>query len=117
MLDQISTTITQRFASHVWQRIFEVKWKRPFPLLYDLVNCNLGGNWTRIANDEHGSLVVQCIFENADMRQREIIICEILSNLPEVAKGMYCILKQKKLLKIKWNINRSMGKLCDPTHP
>jgi hypothetical protein len=94
MLEQIGTTITQRFASHVWQRIFEVKWKRLFPLLYEKVNSTLAGHWTRIANDEHGSLVVQCIFENADLRQREIIICEILANLPEVARGMsffFCI--------------------------
>ncbi len=92
MLQQINESITHRFASHVWQRIFEIKWKTPFPVLYERVCHSLKGHWAIIANDEHGSLVVQCIFENGGMHEKSQIIDEIFVNLQSVSKGMYFLM-------------------------
>lgn len=89
MFQRTRETITHRFASHVWQRIFEIKWKTPLPVLLEKVNSTLTGHWATIANDEHGSLVVQCIFENADQSEKYPIINEILLNVQNVAKGLY----------------------------
>ena len=88
MLEQITESITHRFASHVWQRIFEIRWKTAFPLLYESVCKTLKGNWADIANDEHGSLVVQCIFENGGIQEKTQIIDEIFINLQTVSKGI-----------------------------
>ena len=87
MFGHINETIVHRFASHVWQRIFEIKWKTPFPNLYEGIHDNLNGKWTEVANNEHGSLVVQCIFENALPHQKEMIISEILDNVQKISKG------------------------------
>ena len=89
MFQRTRETITHRFASHVWQRIFEIKWKNPLPVLLEKVNATLTGHWATIANDEHGSLVVQCIFENADQSEKYPIINEILINVQNVAKGVF----------------------------
>jgi hypothetical protein len=42
-----------------------------------------------VANDEHGSLVVQCIFEHAHPHEKECILNEILDNVNVVAKGTF----------------------------
>lgn len=89
MLQEINESVTHKFASHVWQRIFEIRWKTPFPLLYESVCNSLQGHWAEIANDEHGSLVVQCIFENGGMQEKSQIIDEIFINLQSVSKGKF----------------------------
>jgi hypothetical protein len=88
MFQRTRDTITHRFASHVWQRIFEIKWKTPLPILLEKVNAALSGHWATIANDEHGSLVVQCIFENSASDEKHPIINEVLIHVQNVAKGM-----------------------------
>ena len=89
MLQQIIESVTHKFASHVWQRIFEIRWKKSFPLLYESICTSLKGHWAAIANDEHGSLVVQCIFENGGMHEKSQIIDEIFVNLQAVSKGIF----------------------------
>jgi hypothetical protein len=101
-------TINHRFACHVWQRIFETKWPAGDPLrIMQHVNETLTGLWSRIANDENGSLVVQCIFENCDEAEQRPALKEILTNLVEVAKG--------KRNKEDFTF-RTMGKLGYSTH-
>ncbi len=84
----IQETVTHRFASHVWQRIFEIQWKNsPFTILYEAVTQALQEKWADIANNEHGSLVVQCLFMNAPTKEKELVTHEILSQVQMIATG------------------------------
>ncbi|KAI8618561.1 armadillo-type protein [Chytriomyces sp. MP71] len=49
----------------------------------------LHGQWHSIANDESGSLVVQCIFENCPESEKRGIIQEVLSHAADIAKGQW----------------------------
>jgi hypothetical protein len=61
----IPETITHKYACHVWQKVFEIKWESntPPPIMKH-VHQSLEGKWSQIALDETGSLVIQNIFEN-----------------------------------------------------
>jgi hypothetical protein len=78
-------TMTHRFGCHVWQRIFETEWSDNTVL--DTVLESIRGNWTLIANDENGSLVVQCIFEHATDHGRIPIINELFNDTANIATG------------------------------
>ncbi|KAI8618580.1 armadillo-type protein [Chytriomyces sp. MP71] len=53
------------------------------------VDVALKGQWHLVANDENGSLVVQCIFENCtDVDKREIVK-EVLVYAADIAKGQW----------------------------
>jgi uncharacterized protein VirK/YbjX len=88
----IPETITHRFACHVWQRIFETQWDPQASVdhrsqVAQRVNSALKGQWHLVANDENGSLVVQCIFENCKEDDKTTIIQEVLCHTMEIAKG------------------------------
>ncbi|KAI9197186.1 armadillo-type protein [Polychytrium aggregatum] len=85
----ISETITHRFACHVWQRVFEIKWRSDGSSVIQYVHSILKGQWKSIANDENGSLVVQCIFENCTDREKAPLLSEILAHTLEISKGQW----------------------------
>ncbi|KAJ3293547.1 hypothetical protein HDU79_000249 [Rhizoclosmatium sp. JEL0117] len=49
----------------------------------------LRNQWHQIANDESGSLVVQCIFENCPEPEKRGIIGEVLTHAAEIARGQW----------------------------
>jgi transposase-like protein len=62
---RISETITHRHACHVWQKVFEIRWSPgKSPNIMSNVHKALKNQWTHVALDETGSLVIQNIFEN-----------------------------------------------------
>ncbi|KAJ3337496.1 hypothetical protein HDU93_000989 [Gonapodya sp. JEL0774] len=78
MLRLVPETLTNQFACHCWQRIFEIKWRSlspsAVPPVLEQVKGMLRGRWHDIANDEHGSLVVQSVFEHChEVDKREIL--------------------------------------------
>lgn len=83
----IPETFTHRFACHVWQRVFEIKWTIEPPPIMQYVQNAIFGQWTTIANDENGSLVVQCIFENCSQNEKIPVINEIFKCTAEISKG------------------------------
>ncbi|KAJ3156894.1 hypothetical protein HDU86_003429 [Geranomyces michiganensis] len=85
----VRETITHRFACHVWQRIFQIKWNGEPPAVMHYLDASLKGQWHLIANDENGSLVVQCIFENCSQKEKGPILCEVLARTVEVARGQW----------------------------
>ncbi|TPX57382.1 hypothetical protein PhCBS80983_g03861 [Powellomyces hirtus] len=85
----VRETITHRFACHVWQRIFQIKWDAEPPAIMHYLDSSLKGQWHLIANDENGSLVVQCIFENCNQKEKGPILCEVLARTVEVARGQW----------------------------
>jgi hypothetical protein len=48
------------------------------------------GQWSRVAFDENGSLIIQCIFENSSAEQKLLIVDEIFENIVDIAKGITC---------------------------
>ncbi|KAJ3276303.1 hypothetical protein HK104_003690 [Borealophlyctis nickersoniae] len=85
----IPETITHRFACHVWQRVFEIKWTSEPPAVMHYVDSAIKGQWHHIANDENGSLVVQCVFEHCSEREKAPIVCEILAHCVDIARGQW----------------------------
>ncbi|KAI9341400.1 armadillo-type protein [Obelidium mucronatum] len=53
------------------------------------VDAALKGQWHLVANDENGSLVVQCIFENCTDADKREIIKEVLVFAADIAKGQW----------------------------
>ena len=87
----IYETFTNRFACHVWQRIFEVQWKDDGyqqPQFMAHVQRAISGKWTSVANDENGSLIVQCIFEHCSYEDKAPIIEELFACIYGLSKGM-----------------------------
>lgn len=64
MFRRIRETIVHRYACHVWQKVFEIRWVDAPPAVMTYVNSAVVGRWAGVAVDETGSLVVQNIFEN-----------------------------------------------------
>lgn len=64
LFQNIPETITHRYACHVWQKVFEIRWNENPPAVMNHVNNALQGRWAQVALDETGSLVIQNIFEN-----------------------------------------------------
>lgn len=89
LLTQIKETVTHRYACHVWQKLFEVRWVEKAPEIMSFVNNELVGSWTRVALGETGSLVVQNIFENCTEHERRPCIEEILCNVSTIIKGQW----------------------------
>ncbi|KAJ3013500.1 hypothetical protein HKX48_005723 [Thoreauomyces humboldtii] len=85
----VRETITHRFACHVWQRIFQIKWNNEPPAIMHYLDASLKSQWHLIANDENGSLVVQCIFENCGQKEKGPILSEVLGRTVEVARGQW----------------------------
>lgn len=64
LLRRIPETVIHRYACHVWQKLFELRWTESPPQIMKYVNDALRGMWHEVALGETGSLVVQNIFEN-----------------------------------------------------
>ncbi|KAL1978846.1 hypothetical protein VTN31DRAFT_1705 [Thermomyces dupontii] len=64
LLRRIPETVIHRYACHVWQKLFELRWNGEPPQIMARVNEALRGMWHEVALGETGSLVVQNIFEN-----------------------------------------------------
>ena len=64
LLRRIPETVIHRYACHVWQKLFELRWTESPPQIMTYVNEALRGMWHEVALGETGSLVVQNIFEN-----------------------------------------------------
>ncbi|KAJ3275236.1 hypothetical protein HDV01_000963 [Terramyces sp. JEL0728] len=87
LFQSIPETFTHRFACHVWQRVFEIKWNPGAPSIMDYIQNSVVGQWAAIANDENGSLVVQCIFEHCSQLEKLQVINEIFACTADIAKG------------------------------
>ncbi|KAI8831917.1 armadillo-type protein [Chytriomyces cf. hyalinus JEL632] len=53
------------------------------------VDAALKSQWHLVANDENGSLVVQCIFENCTDADKREIVKEVLVYAADIAKGQW----------------------------
>nr|KAJ3422596.1 Calcium calmodulin-dependent protein kinase kinase 2 [Polyrhizophydium stewartii] len=89
LLKSIPETFTHRFACHVWQRVLETRWTCEPPNVMLYVQAALAGHWAMVANDENGSLVVQCIFENCSEEESLPIVAEIFEHTADIAKGQW----------------------------
>ncbi|KAJ3322555.1 hypothetical protein HDV06_002932 [Boothiomyces sp. JEL0866] len=89
LFQSIPETFTHRFACHVWQRVFEIKWNPGTPSIMDYIQSSVVGQWAAIANDENGSLVVQCIFEHCSQQEKLQVINEIFACTADIAKGQW----------------------------
>lgn len=79
-------TIKHKFGCHVWQKIIQITWSTENSrFLYPLIQA-LKGQWSILANDESGSLIVQCIFENAPLI-KPLILDEINNSILIIAQG------------------------------
>lgn len=89
LLLHIKETVTHRYACHVWQKLFEIRWIGKVPDIMSLVNAELKGCWDQIALEETGSLVVQNIFENCIEEERRPCIDEVLANVKKIIRGQW----------------------------
>lgn len=111
LLLSVRETLIHRFACHVWQRIFQIRWspttdangtnRTSGQQIMQYLDGVLRGQWHTIANDENGSLVVQCIFENCGA-EKSGVLREVLGRCVEVARG-----KNQAMLQIICNHNMS----------
>lgn len=89
MLENVAETIVHRYACHVWQKLFELRWNGAPPKFMEKVNDELKGMWAEIAIGETGSLVVQNIFENCALKDKEPCIKEVIENMDVIIKGQW----------------------------
>lgn len=89
LLTQVRETVTHRYACHVWQKLFEVRWLDKAPEIMSSVNAELVGSWDQVAMGETGSLVVQNIFENCIEVERRPCIEEVLNNIATIIRGQW----------------------------
>ncbi|KAF9901930.1 hypothetical protein BX616_002085 [Lobosporangium transversale] len=89
MFRRIRETIVHRYACHVWQKIFEIRWTDAPPAAMTYVNNAVAGRWASVAVDETGSLVVQNIFENCAEHDKRPVLTEILQSVNTIAKGQW----------------------------
>ncbi|KAJ1554490.1 hypothetical protein HK405_004925 [Cladochytrium tenue] len=97
LVQVVPETITHRFACHVWQRVFETSWAPtrqdsggPRACIARAVDSALRGQWPRVACDENGSLVVQCILVSCtDELNGFHVVEEIVTHAVEVSKGQW----------------------------
>ncbi|KAJ8133167.1 hypothetical protein O1611_g456 [Lasiodiplodia mahajangana] len=89
LLRRIPETVIHRYACHVWQKLFELRWTESPPQIMKYVNEALRGMWHEVALGETGSLVVQNIFENCLEEDKRPCIEEVLSNIDIVAHGQF----------------------------
>ncbi|KAG9062439.1 hypothetical protein KI688_005354 [Linnemannia hyalina] len=89
MFRRIRETIVHRYACHVWQKVFEIRWVDAPPAVMTYVNSAVVGRWAGVAVDETGSLVVQNIFENCAEHDKRPVLNEILQSVTTIAKGQW----------------------------
>ncbi|KAG0314058.1 hypothetical protein BGZ99_008389 [Dissophora globulifera] len=89
MFRRIRETIVHRYACHVWQKVFEIRWTDAPPAVMTYVNNAVAGKWAGVAIDETGSLVVQNIFENCAEHDKRPVLNEILQSVTTIAKGQW----------------------------
>ncbi|KAI1152591.1 armadillo-type protein [Nemania diffusa] len=89
LLRRIPETVIHRYACHVWQKLFELRWTESPPQIMKYVNDALRGMWHEVALGETGSLVVQNIFENCLEEDKRPCIEEVLNNIDIVAHGQF----------------------------
>ncbi|KAF9912101.1 hypothetical protein EC991_001047 [Linnemannia zychae] len=89
MFRRIRETIVHRYACHVWQKVFEIRWTDAPPAVMTYVNSAVAGRWAGVAVDETGSLVVQNIFENCAEHDKRPVLNEILQSVTTIAKGQW----------------------------
>ncbi|KAF9112902.1 hypothetical protein BGX27_002609 [Mortierella sp. AM989] len=89
MFRRIRETIVHRYACHVWQKVFEIRWTDAPPAVMTYVNSAVAGRWASVAVDETGSLVVQNIFENCAEQDKRPVLNEILQSVTTIAKGQW----------------------------
>ncbi|KAF9148239.1 hypothetical protein BG015_010045 [Linnemannia schmuckeri] len=89
MFRRIRETIVHRYACHVWQKVFEIRWTDAPPAVMTYVNNAVVGRWAGVAVDETGSLVVQNIFENCAEHDKRPVLNEILQSVTTIAKGQW----------------------------
>ncbi|KAJ8124045.1 hypothetical protein ONZ43_g145 [Nemania bipapillata] len=89
LLRRIPETVIHRYACHVWQKLFELRWTESPPQIMTYVNEALRGMWHEVALGETGSLVVQNIFENCLEEDKRPCIEEVLNNIDIVAHGQF----------------------------
>ncbi|KAF9438383.1 hypothetical protein BGZ76_008294 [Entomortierella beljakovae] len=89
MFRKIRETIVHRYACHVWQKVFEIRWTDAPPAVMTYVNSAVAGRWASVAVDETGSLVVQNIFENCAEHDKRPVLNEILQSVTTIAKGQW----------------------------
>ena len=89
LLRQIPQTVVHRYACHVWQKLFELRWSDSPPQIMKYVNEALYGMWHEVALGETGSLVVQNIFENCLDEDKRPCVTEVLANIDLIAHGQF----------------------------
>ncbi|KAI1317420.1 hypothetical protein EDD11_008484 [Mortierella claussenii] len=89
MFRRIRETIVHRYACHVWQKVFEIRWTDAPPAVMTYVNNAVAGRWASVAVDETGSLVVQNIFENCAEHDKRPVLNEILQSVTTIARGQW----------------------------
>ncbi|KAF9284075.1 hypothetical protein BGZ68_004925 [Mortierella alpina] len=89
MFRRIRETIVHRYACHVWQKVFEIRWTDAPPAVMTYVNNAVAGRWACVAVDETGSLVVQNVFENCAEHDKRPVLNEILQSVTTIAKGQW----------------------------
>ncbi|KAF9363605.1 hypothetical protein BGX34_003725 [Mortierella sp. NVP85] len=89
MFRRIPETIVHRYACHVWQKVFEIRWMDSPPAVMTYVNNAVAGKWPNVAMNETGSLVVQNIFENCPEHDKRPVLNEILQSVTTIAKGQW----------------------------
>jgi hypothetical protein len=89
LLCAIPETVKHRYACHVWQKLFELRWTVDPPQIMNYVNESLASQWWDVAMGETGSLVVQNIFENCNDEDKRPCIEEVLAKIDVISKGQY----------------------------
>ena len=89
LLCAIPETVKHRYACHVWQKLFELRWTIEPPQIMSYVNESLSGQWWDVAMGETGSLVVQNIFENCHDDDKRPCIEEVIAKIDVISKGQY----------------------------
>lgn len=89
LLRRIPETVIHRYACHVWQKLFELRWTESPPQIMKYVNEALRGMWHEVALGETGSLVVQNIFENCLEEDKRPCIDEVLECINVIAHGQF----------------------------
>lgn len=90
MSASVHQSLTDRYACHVWQKIFELRWTQGPPACTAMnVVSSLRGQWADVCLDETGSLVVQNIFENFEQQDKQEIIEEVLAAFPRLMTGQW----------------------------
>lgn len=89
LVEKVAETMVHRYACHVWQKLFELRWAGPAPRFMARVNEELQGMWERVALEETGSLVVQNIFENCTEEDKTPCVEEIVAKIDTVICGQW----------------------------